>query len=104
MSQTSIYQSGEYLRNNPSWHAEDAGWKFGHVMQLMQRNGLEPKSVVDVGTGAGEVLKLLAEKFPDARLTGFDISPDARLDPQLGSLSFHRNHSAIGYEWYSLAR
>jgi cyclopropane fatty-acyl-phospholipid synthase-like methyltransferase len=103
--QTSIYQSGEYLRKNPSWHAEDAGWKFSHVMQLMQRNGLEPKSVVEVGTGAGEVLRLLAEKFPDARLTGFDISPDAiRLASSRSTerLSFHHGNP-FGRSGYDLA-
>lgn len=77
MTPKNIYLSGEYLRKNPSWHEEGADWKFGHVIELIRRNGLDPQSIVEVGTGAGECLKLLADEFPDARLTGFDISPDA---------------------------
>lgn len=103
--ETSIYLSGEYLRNNPSWHAEGADWKFGHVMQLLQRNGLEPKSIVEVGTGAGEMLKLLAAEFPEARLSGYDISPDAiRLAAPKTSarLSFHQG-SPFGQSGYDLA-
>lgn len=102
---TSIYLSGEYLRKNPSWHAEGADWKFGHVMQLMLRNGLDPKSIVEVGTGAGECLKLLADEFPDARLTGFDISPDAILiasSKATDRLSFQQG-SPFGQSGYDLA-
>ena len=102
---TSIYVSGEYLRNNPDWHAEGAEWKFGNAMPLLQRNGLEPRSIVEVGTGAGEFLKLLAEEYPDARLIGFDISPDAiRIASAKATerLSFHHG-SPFGQSGYDLA-
>jgi len=101
----SIYCSGEYLRKNPSWHEEDAGWKFNHVMKLIHRNGFNPKSIVEVGTGAGEVLRLLSEELPEASLSGFDISPDAiRLASSKATdrLTFYQE-SPFGQSSYDLA-
>lgn len=73
----SIYESGEYLARNPTWHDEDAQWKFAHVAELVRRNHLNPASIVDVGTGTGEVLRLFADMLGSARFIGYDISPDA---------------------------
>ncbi len=73
----SIYTDGTYLRNNPSWHEDDSGWKAGHIARLLARNGIEPASVCEVGCGAGEILRSLAARLPAARLVGYDISPAA---------------------------
>lgn len=37
----------------------------------------QPKSVLDVGCGNGHTLKYLGEKWPHAKLFGFDLSPVA---------------------------
>src|SRR4051812_30577815 len=35
---------------------------------------LSPKSVVDLGCGTGRIARLLAERYPDAAVTGVDSS------------------------------
>jgi SAM-dependent methyltransferase len=71
------YQSGAYLLNNPSWDEEGSEWKASQVLKMMERNHLRPKSIVEVGCGAGGVLASLSEVLPDITFTGFDIAPDA---------------------------
>jgi len=73
----SIYTDGTYLRNNPSWHEDDSGWKAGHIARLLARNGIEPESVCEVGCGAGEILRSLATRLPATRFVGYEISPGA---------------------------
>jgi SAM-dependent methyltransferase len=75
---TTIYSDGTYFRNNPDWHADDSEWKAGHVAGILERNGVAPKSVCEIGCGAGEVLRNVAKRLPSAtRFVGYDISPDA---------------------------
>ncbi|AGB21787.1 methyltransferase family protein [Mycobacterium sp. JS623] len=73
----SPYQSGEYLANNPDWHAEDSPFKAQWIADILVRNHVAPKHVVEVGTGSGEILVQLRDSFPAARLEGYDISPQA---------------------------
>ena len=76
--EATIYADGTYLRNNPGWHADDSAWKAGHVATMLERHGLAPKSVCEVGCGSGEVLVQLARRLPAGpRYVGYDISPDA---------------------------
>jgi len=74
----SIYTDGTYLRNNPEWHADDSAWKAEHVARILARNRIAPKTVCEVGCGAGEILVELSRRLgPGTRLTGYDISPNA---------------------------
>ena len=72
-----IYNQGDYLANNPNWHAADSAWKAAHIRRLLAANGIAPQSLVEVGCGAGGVIAELARSFPQARAQGFDISSDA---------------------------
>lgn len=72
-----IYNQGDYLANNPKWHADDSGWKAGHIDRLLTAHGIAPRSIVEVGCGAGGVIAALAKRFPEAPAVGFDISADA---------------------------
>lgn len=75
---SNIYTNQEYLQKNPTWHEEDSPWKALQILKLLERNGLQPQSVAEIGCGAGGVLAALAEKLPpQVRLSGFDISPQA---------------------------
>jgi SAM-dependent methyltransferase len=75
----SIYTDGTYLRQNPNWHQDDSAWKAGHIQALLARNGItEPGSICEVGCGAGEVLRVMSQRFPAAtQFVGYDISPMA---------------------------
>ncbi|HUP30947.1 MAG TPA: methyltransferase domain-containing protein [Usitatibacter sp.] len=73
-----IYADGTYLRNNPEWHSGDSPWKAGHIKALLDRNGVAPATVCEVGCGAGEVLLSLGRLMPEStQFFGYDISPDA---------------------------
>jgi SAM-dependent methyltransferase len=74
----SIYTDGTYLLHNPQWHADDSAWKAAHIARLLENNGVQPRSVCEIGCGAGEILVGLRERLPaGARFVGYDISPDA---------------------------
>lgn len=71
------YLGAAYLQSNPSWDSEDSPWKAGKVREILAANKVQPRSIVDVGCGAGIVLAELQHAYPQVRLAGFDIAPDA---------------------------
>lgn len=72
-------QDSNYLHANPTWHVEDSAWKATQVLKLMERNKLQPRSVVEIGCGAGEILNQLQQRLADKTIefSGYEISPDA---------------------------
>ncbi|MGE5615398.1 MAG: class I SAM-dependent methyltransferase [Bacillota bacterium] len=72
-----IYTDGTYLRNNPAWHQDDSPWKARQIAKLLERNGVSPRSIAEVGCGAGEILRELSREYPQARCVGYEISPEA---------------------------
>lgn len=75
--EATIYTDGTYLRNNPSWHEGDARWKAEHILRMLDRHALAPRTVCEVGCGSGEIVSVLSERMPGASFVGRDISPDA---------------------------
>jgi SAM-dependent methyltransferase len=74
----SIYLNGRYAQRNPGYHAEDSAWKARQIGRMLRKHNLTPRSVVEVGCGAGGVLgELQALVAPGAILQGYDISPEA---------------------------
>ena len=71
------YLSNFYSENNPTWDIEDSPWKAAQVLRMFHAHKLSPNTIVEVGCGAGAVLAEIGKSFPQARLYGFDISPDA---------------------------
>ena len=73
-----LYTSGDYLKKNPLWHADESPWKAKYVLQLIAKNRIAPKTICDVGCGAGEVLKLVQEGMgEECTFWGYEISPQA---------------------------
>jgi hypothetical protein len=76
--QTSIYTSGAYLEKNPSWHVEDSPYKAKQIVNMLDRHNLHPKTVCEIGCGAGEILRVLQGHLsPECLLWGYEISPQA---------------------------
>ncbi|MFP4089059.1 MAG: class I SAM-dependent methyltransferase [Cyclobacteriaceae bacterium] len=72
-------ENSTYKEQNPSWHTEDSPWKATQILKIMERNNLSPKSIVEIGCGAGEILNQLYSRLQDktVEFSGFEISPDA---------------------------
>ena len=78
MKVADIYTSGEYLKKNPTWHAEKSPWKAKQIMRMVTRSGIAPKTICEVGCGAGEILKQLQGEMDSAcSFWGYEISPQA---------------------------
>ncbi len=87
-----LYLSGRYGRLNPTWHIEDSAWKAEQIRKLIERHDLRPRTVCEVGCGAGEILRSLAESFPEMRFVGYDVAPD------LATLWSRRPHDRVALE------
>ena len=62
---------------NPAQYLKFAAPRFRPAMDLLARVGVEaPEAVFDLGCGAGNVTRLLAQRWPDARIVGVDDSPE----------------------------
>ncbi len=73
-----LYTSGEYLEKNPTWHVEESPWKAKQILRMMKQNSISPRTICEVGCGAGEVLKQLQERMdPACSFWGYEISPQA---------------------------
>ncbi len=78
------YIDGRYATVNPTWHAADSGWKAEQVLRLLGAD--TPRSVCEVGCGAGGVLQQLSAQRPTIqRFVGYEIAPAA--------LTIARQHS-----------
>lgn len=99
--ESGLYADGGYLLKNPGWHEQDAPWKARHIQRMLDRNRLQPRSVIDVGSGSGDILSLLSRTLPaDAVMTGYEVSPQAHglsISKQTDRLTF-RLEDAFGVE------
>ena len=72
-----MYQDGQYLEKNPTWHEQDSVHKARWIVSLLRRRKIVPGTVAEVGCGAAGILRNLAEVFPEASFDGWDVSPQA---------------------------
>ena len=78
VSSNDLYVNGEYFKNNPGWDIADAKWKVDIIFNLLQKNNINPKEIIEVGCGAGEnLVELLKRDNSIEKLMGYDISPQA---------------------------
>jgi cyclopropane fatty-acyl-phospholipid synthase-like methyltransferase len=72
------YTSGEYAALNEEYHVPDSPWKAAAIHAILQKNKITPRSVCEIGCGAGEIMSQLQLKMPkDIQFAGYDISPHA---------------------------
>jgi Methyltransferase domain len=72
-----IYEDGTYLDNNSSWHEEDSPWKAKQIDKIIKKNSLNPRTICEVGCGAGEILNQLSKLYVDGEFIGYEVSPQA---------------------------
>ncbi len=73
-----IYTDGSYLKTAPSWHTEDSPWKAQQIKKILVKNKINPKTICEVGCGAGEILNQLYQTYSsEISYFGFEISPQA---------------------------
>jgi trans-aconitate 2-methyltransferase len=61
---------------DPQQYSRFAGQRLRPALDLIARIPLEhPQTVVDLGCGTGNVTRILRSRWPDARITGVDGSP-----------------------------
>ena len=75
-----MYMDGTYLDKNPLWHTDESPFKVKQILRMLKKHHLQPRTICEVGCGAGEVLRLLQQNIGDpCRFWGYDISPQAML-------------------------
>lgn len=73
-----MYTDGDYLKKNPTWHVEDSPWKAKHIIRMIKQNNITPKTICEVGCGAGEILRQLQDSMnEECEFVGYEISPQA---------------------------
>jgi hypothetical protein len=78
MSSEIIYEDGTYLAKNRTWHVGDSAWKAKHVRTILERNKIAPSTLCEVGCGAGEILKCVADSYgQNVSFSGYEVSPQA---------------------------
>lgn len=70
---------------DPGQYLKFSADRLRPALELIARIPLEaPETVVDLGCGPGTVTRILAERWPDARITGLDSSPDMLAEARSG--------------------
>lgn len=88
-----LYATEEYVQRNPTYHVEDSLWKANHILHMLRRHALAPRTVAEVGCGVGEILRCLQAELPaTTAFDGYEISRPAfeRCAPRANArLRFH---------------
>jgi ubiquinone/menaquinone biosynthesis C-methylase UbiE len=73
-----IYETGEYYAKHPDWHSKDSPFKALNVFKIIERNNITPKTICEVGCGAGEILVNMYKQLSiETEFFGYEISPQA---------------------------
>lgn len=75
-----MYLDGRYLeKSGGTWHLEDAPFKARQILKMLARHSeLQPRSICEIGCGAGGILAELQQALPaPVTYTGYEISPQA---------------------------
>lgn len=85
MNAKSLYTSGEYLSNNPTWGQDDSLWKVKNMFKTLPAGFIEENfkgreiSVLDIGCGRGGIIGYFTAMLKEkgcliGMAAGFDVS------------------------------
>ena len=60
----------------PVWHGRIGPEALAALAAALDRVEEPPRRALDLGTGTGKAARLLAERFPEAKVVGVDLSPE----------------------------
>jgi trans-aconitate 2-methyltransferase len=87
----------EYMNWNPQQYARFAGQRLRPALDLLARIPLEqPRTVVDLGCGTGNVTRILRSRWPHARICGVDGSPQMLAEARKEEADIEWEHSELG--------
>lgn len=73
-----IYADGTYASKNKGLGDDNAAWKASNVLDMMRNCGINPRTILEVGCGAGGILAELQRSLGDGLvLTGYEPMPEA---------------------------
>jgi trans-aconitate 2-methyltransferase len=64
------------MRWEPAQYLKFAGHRLRPAIDLLNRVDADPRTIVDLGAGTGNVTRLLQARWPGARITGVDSSSE----------------------------
>lgn len=64
------------MRWEPAQYLKFAGHRLRPAVDLLNRIDADPRTIADLGAGAGNVTRLLQARWPGAHITGVDTSPE----------------------------
>jgi ubiquinone/menaquinone biosynthesis C-methylase UbiE len=65
----------QFDRLAPVWHERRGPEAMAPLAAALDRLDAPPRSVLDLGTGTGKGAFLVAERFPESKVVGVDLSP-----------------------------
>jgi trans-aconitate 2-methyltransferase len=81
---------------DPAQYLKFAGPRLRPAIDLLNRVDVaDPGQVYDLGSGAGNVTRLLAERWPRARVTGVDGSPEMLAKAAAGAPGIEWQHADL---------
>jgi 2-polyprenyl-3-methyl-5-hydroxy-6-metoxy-1,4-benzoquinol methylase len=73
-----IYRDGRYAANNPDCGEENAPWKGRQILRMIEKAGIKPATICEIGCGGGGILEYLhGVMAPTVSFTGVEPMPEA---------------------------
>jgi SAM-dependent methyltransferase len=104
---TNTFNVNDYWlkRGETYFHEERLALEYHRVQErflfdILRESRVPPRRILELGCGFGRITRLLAEQFPQARITALDLSPDQLANAKtyctgLNNVSFEQ------YDFYS---